>query len=277
MSNWFANIRYSRKMLLAFGIIILAGLIPFAIGLRSMLAMRDALHETNVEGQEIANLHKAQTELLKMHLAENAYLVGRNSEDLGEARRLAGSVIEALRELAEVADSEDETEEAGEVGKAVAENHAQFVKFAARTEGTPDPAGMAALVERQEHDTEKLGELVEEAREEIEEAMKEVGQAADDDAQRTLLFGAGLVALCLLGGVALSLILARGITRPIVELRTVAEKISTGDTDVKITTGRKDEIGQLSEAFDRMVAAVRFLQMEVAEHEAANKQREMSS
>jgi HAMP domain-containing protein len=276
MSSWFANIRYSRKMLMAFGIIILAGLIPFAIGLRSMLAMRDALHATNVEGQEIANLHKAQTDLLKMHLAENAYLVSRASADLGEARRLAGSVIESLRELAEVADSADETEEAGEVGKVVADNHAQFVKFAARTEGKEDPAGMAAMVERQGQDVEKLGTLVEEAREEIEEALRDVGQAADQDAQRTLLFGAGLVAICLLGGIALSLILSRGITRPLLELRAVAEKISTGNADVKITTGRKDEIGQLSDAFDRMVTAVRFLQMEVAEHEAAQKPREMS-
>jgi methyl-accepting chemotaxis protein len=275
MSLWFANIRYSRKMLIAFGIIIVAGMVPFVIGLRSLLAMRDALHTTHVEGNELSKLHEAQTDLLRMQLHENAYLVSRAPADLEAGRRLAGQVDRALEEFAAEADSDDEREEARRVQELIRADHQAFLQLGARAaDGASDAAAAATRLTRQTKVTEQLRALVDGARSEIDEALTKVGQSADEDTQTTMLVGVFAAIICMVVGVGLGLLLARGITRPITELRTVAEKISLGETDVKVTTGRKDEIGQLADSFDRMVTAVRFLQMEVAAQEESQQERE---
>ncbi|MBM3131869.1 MAG: HAMP domain-containing protein [Chloroflexi bacterium] len=53
--------------------------------------------------------------------------------------------------------------------------------------------------------------------------------------------------------------MSRGITRPVAQLRDVAEKVSMGDMNVNVDVKSNDEIGDLADSFGRMVAAVRFL------------------
>jgi HAMP domain-containing protein len=54
--------------------------------------------------------------------------------------------------------------------------------------------------------------------------------------------------------------LASSITRPIRRLRDVADRVSTGDLqDVDISVDTRDEIGDLADAFRRMVVSIRFL------------------
>jgi nitrogen fixation/metabolism regulation signal transduction histidine kinase len=61
---------------------------------------------------------------------------------------------------------------------------------------------------------------------------------------------------------AIGALFADTITRPIAQLRDVADRVSTGDVaNVEINVDSKDEIGDLANAFRRMVASVRFLMM----------------
>ncbi len=69
---------------------------------------------------------------------------------------------------------------------------------------------------------------------------------------------AGMVASIVIAAAA-SIFLAGSITNPIKKLRDLADKVSMGDLDVANTVTAKDEIGDLSESFDRMVVAVKFL------------------
>ena len=57
----------------------------------------------------------------------------------------------------------------------------------------------------------------------------------------------------------LSLLFARGFTNPIKQLKDAADRVSMGDMSVSINVKSKDEIGELSESFDRMVTAVKYL------------------
>ena len=271
MSGWFANMKYSRKLLLAFGVIVLAGLVPFVIGLRALFIIRDALHAAAVEGAEIEELYAAQTDTFKLNMAQNTFLLTRAPAELEAGDRLLASVNRSIEALARVADSEDEVEEARGLQQAINDNHAVFRELATGADRQLDPAAVAALAERQRKASDQLRALADDARGEIEEALGDVERDADDDTQSTMFAGIGLGAGCMLFGIVMSLLFARGITRPISELRTVAEKISLGDTDVKVTTGRKDEIGQLADSFDRMVTAVRFLAMEVAEQDRSDR------
>lgn len=62
-----------------------------------------------------------------------------------------------------------------------------------------------------------------------------------------------------LGGIALALsvFFSRKLTRPIKELTAAAARISEGDLRSRVSTGRSDELGRLSEAFNRMAEALR--------------------
>jgi two-component system sensor histidine kinase BaeS len=67
-----------------------------------------------------------------------------------------------------------------------------------------------------------------------------------------------IVSLIALGGVALvlSVILSRRLTRPIKELTSAASRISEGDLTSRVRPPSRDELGELSAAFNRMAEAL---------------------
>jgi len=72
---------------------------------------------------------------------------------------------------------------------------------------------------------------------------------------RRLLLDAGALALVL--AFAASAVLARSFVRPILELRRAAERIGTGDLSVRLQSRRSDEIGDVTRAFEGMLARLR--------------------
>ena len=95
-------------------------------------------------------------------------------------------------------------------------------------------------------------------------------EAAAANAQRTLLWGT----LAILAGAALvAFFLGRGMSRPLVAITAVMNRLSNGDTDVEIPGGdRKDELGTMAQAVDvfrRNMAETRSLR----ESQEADKQR----
>lgn len=60
----------------------------------------------------------------------------------------------------------------------------------------------------------------------------------------------------------LALLLARTIVRPVARLTELAEKVSLGEVDVTMEKETDDEIGDLTDSFNRMVAAVKFFKLE---------------
>ena len=69
-----------------------------------------------------------------------------------------------------------------------------------------------------------------------------------------------LLAALFILGIAFSLLAARALVQPLRQLREATERISRGDFDVSIDIQSRDEIGELAESFERMVAAIKFFQ-----------------
>jgi signal transduction histidine kinase len=63
---------------------------------------------------------------------------------------------------------------------------------------------------------------------------------------------AGVTILCLGIGVGVALVVARGLVRPLNELTSAVRRLGTGDWRAKAAVKRKDEIGELAEAFTEM-------------------------
>jgi PAS domain S-box-containing protein len=89
---------------------------------------------------------------------------------------------------------------------------------------------------------------------------------------RTTLLLSGLT---LLGSLGLGWLTSRWITHPIQRLRAAAKQIAEGDLNTLVESKRRDELGELSRAFDRMVlqlqsafAGMRTLNQALAENES---------
>ena len=73
----------------------------------------------------------------------------------------------------------------------------------------------------------------------------------------TVLPIVGLIALCLAIGIALSIIMATRMIRPILELKSVADEISRGNLDASVPTHWSDEVGDLGRSLERMRASLK--------------------
>ena len=87
-----------------------------------------------------------------------------------------------------------------------------------------------------------------------------VGLWADtvqQDVRATVLPIVGLIALCLVIGIAISVIIAGKIIRPILELKSSADEISRGNLDASVSVHGDDEVGELARSLERMRASLK--------------------
>jgi HAMP domain-containing protein len=75
-------------------------------------------------------------------------------------------------------------------------------------------------------------------------------------------------------GVALSILLARGIIRPILSLTRVADRISMGDLDTPIGVATGDEIGDLARSLGRMRASLKAAMVRLGQNRPAGEKKD---
>ncbi|MGH7826163.1 MAG: HAMP domain-containing protein [Candidatus Binatia bacterium] len=87
-----------------------------------------------------------------------------------------------------------------------------------------------------------------------------VGLWADtvqEEVKATLLPIIGLIALCLVLGIAMSMAIASKTVRPILELKATADDISRGRLDTIVSVQSNDEVGELARSLERMRASLK--------------------
>jgi HAMP domain-containing protein len=87
-----------------------------------------------------------------------------------------------------------------------------------------------------------------------------VGLWADtvrQDVRSTLFPIVGMIALCLVIGVAVSMFIASTTIKPIIELAAVADDISRGRLDTPVSVRSADEVGELARSLERMRASLK--------------------
>ena len=81
--------------------------------------------------------------------------------------------------------------------------------------------------------------------------------AIQREVNATVLQIVALVALCLVVGIVVAAMLAGKTTRPILELKSIADHISRGQLDTVISLQSNDEIGDLASSLERMRASLK--------------------
>jgi len=82
-------------------------------------------------------------------------------------------------------------------------------------------------------------------------------ETIQDDVRSTLLPIIGLIAGCLVLGIALSIMLASKTIRPILDLKAIADDISRGRLDTAVSIQSNDEVGELGRSLERMRASLK--------------------
>jgi methyl-accepting chemotaxis protein len=95
-------------------------------------------------------------------------------------------------------------------------------------------------------------------------AQQEEGAKRDADANAALAHSAirtmiGIALAAVLLALALGFLVARSIARPVTSLVAAARRMASGDLSVDVQAGRKDEVGDLSVAFQELIGAVKRL------------------
>jgi diguanylate cyclase (GGDEF)-like protein len=88
------------------------------------------------------------------------------------------------------------------------------------------------------------------------EARSALMQRSETASQRSLMLLAGLFALLIALGIAINLVITRGLVRPIRRLAEAARAMEAGQYQVQLGSQRRDELGELIRAFDRMSDSV---------------------
>jgi NtrC-family two-component system sensor histidine kinase KinB len=92
-----------------------------------------------------------------------------------------------------------------------------------------------------------------------QEAMLAKSETAAGVAQHWFLTTLMIASSLVMAGLALAVILARKIVRPVYELTTATAKIASGDLDARAAILSRDEIGALATEFNRMAEHIRQL------------------
>ena len=85
--------------------------------------------------------------------------------------------------------------------------------------------------------------------------------------QQFVLITGGVIGVVLVVGLAMSLILTRSITKPILALVEAAGHIAEGRLDVDVAAGTHDEVDRLADAFNRMTSRLRISQAQVQDYQ----------
>ncbi|HMW22724.1 MAG TPA: methyl-accepting chemotaxis protein [Burkholderiaceae bacterium] len=116
-----------------------------------------------------------------------------------------------------------------------------------------DPAAAAQFLVREVRPVQTAYfKAVDEAIEGEQARMHQVVRGIQADAQRSALAMFALAALAAAGGLALSWVVTRSITRPIGQAVQVARTVAAGDLTSQIETRRQDEAGELLRAMAEM-------------------------
>ena len=98
-------------------------------------------------------------------------------------------------------------------------------------------------------------------------------ETAHDGQYQALQRLAVVAALCVLVGALGAWVLGNHVTRPLVELTRAAEGLARGDYARRVTSDRKDELGQLVSTFNRMADHVQSANMELSAQAAELEHR----
>jgi methyl-accepting chemotaxis protein len=286
--SWFSNLRLRWKVLFApaFLILVMAGVGTFAI--MTQRANQDAVDALMTgpvrQAETLADFanQATRTQVQLFHLTATA----ANETDEKKLKALGTATMKAVNDLAERVKTLDDpafassrtADKIGQVKNAVA----AYVKQAKNVIDFADGDAATALTYMMS--ASRNFAAIEKLTDELSDISKEIRDNriahnnAEVDRKAMLLVTVMLIVIAL--GCVISFLVARGISKPVVQLAAAIKRMAEGDFDIKLPNlRRKDEIGEIAAAFNTTVERLSDMIRAIADaaREVSNATTEIST
>ena len=257
--NWFTNLKTGSKLLAGFGmmIVLLGATIFFAY--QTITALRDS--QQRIFEQEFvgvvnmselrADLNRQRTRMLEMMFTTN-----RTGQEalIQDIHSRAKDIDQSLQQLATVYKSDDKfLLKLDELKTTLAAyRQTREAVFQQILAGKNEEA-RATIEGSQNERFDKMNTISNELGDDLLKRARDQIATSTQLTARSIRTFAILGGLAFLVGVVMTTVLNRLISRPLVEITRVAERMASGDLTVNLMTNhRADEIGLLTQTFGRM-------------------------
>jgi methyl-accepting chemotaxis protein len=262
MKIWFANLKIGRRLLIAFGSILLLLFITGGtgiIGLRTIGPMFETTYTKCVlplvELDKVTrNWYKVRIDVLKIITSANT---GDREHLQQESNRMIDEINTSFASYEKTILTESERQLANDYKQKVdryVESRSKVLALAANNQ-TAEARAMA--------DTETLGHFnamsssLDRLLATQTENANALYKSSQDTIRSTTLTLFGVLGLSLLVGIVLSRFIGRSISHPIILLENTAKEVAAGNLDAVVAIDTRDEIGSLTTSFNTMVNSIR--------------------
>ena len=265
MFSWFANLRLRYKVLVAPGM-----LIAVLVGVGTFALHADSANQTAVNALMTGPVYQAETvaEFTNAAWTSQVHLyrlmaTAANETDAKKISALAATATKSLGDVTErLKTFQAATVRSGSNDANVAQLQTavtQYIKQAKNVIDMADgDAGTAMTLmmgaTRSFATIEKIADDLNDASKDLRDRQIALNDVRLED-QKLLLIG--ILSLAVIAGLLVSLLVGRGIAKPIVDLVPELRKLADGDFNIALPArGRTDEIGQILAAIEMVVEKV---------------------
>jgi len=256
----------ARKLAAGFGSILLLFAVIGAVAYRDTTALVDSADWVSRTQRILRLLDLALLDLVDCETAQRGYLLAQDEAYLGPYTAALPELADHMKELSGLV--QDQTQQRRlEALKPLIETKVGELVESVQLAKKQGNAAAVALVKT--HKGKETMDQIRKVIDEIQGAEQALLEQRDKESKRTasrtlgfVLFGTGLAVVV---GSTVAFTIGRGITHSISKLLKGTEKVAGGDLSHRIQVTSRDELGELANAFNRMVERLQKLLDAIAE------------
>ncbi len=272
--KWFKNLKVMYKLLISAAVLCFLTALVGYVGIRDMATingMLNSLYDNETVG--ISHIKEANINLVAHQRAiRNVILATTNAERrerLKAMKSFETTMLDEMNKATPTVKSEKGKELLSKFWPAWQEYKNTSDKIVALASSTDGASSKAEAVNLSNTDGQETADAVDTIMSQIAREHEKNGKSAYDESDVIYASSRTQLLLLVIGSLVLGMVVgflvSRILSKPIIALESAAEKVAAGDTNVSVDSDTKDELGNLSRSFNRMVSNIRTAMDEVRE------------
>jgi methyl-accepting chemotaxis protein len=261
--HWFKNRKTMTKLMLGFALMVLLVISVGYQGIRGIGLLGNQMKVLyNREALGLAALRQANVEMNKLSLEvtravlESTFDMSRLEQHIQNVKAYDAAFSKAFGDYRKGIHQTEQKDQASEVEKLFQSLRSKQEQILELAKAARASEAQVALIE-----TDVLAGDIEARMGKLGDAkfdlMKHSAESAEDTYRETTVFVVGAIAVACLLALGIGYLLARLITQALMQVVTKAEQAASGDLTVQVELESQDELGQMGQALNRMLAQFR--------------------
>ncbi|MBU3074742.1 HAMP domain-containing methyl-accepting chemotaxis protein [Clostridium estertheticum] len=265
--KWYYDMKLSKKMILGF---IIVAILASGIGLIGIFSIQSTQKNSqniitnygNSQGQlgYIAEAFQKNRSAIRDLVSETDINNFKQYQDIIVADDTI--IIKNLAEFKKTRKSTVEIETYVKLEKSLNDYNTEKDQVLALAIQNKDAQATALLRKAAIHSNEVSANIDDNIQQNISTGTL-LNKAEQNSTNRIILILSIIVVIAVIASILLGYFISNLIAKPIKRLLEAADKISQGYVDVKVETNTKDEVGELAQAFEKIIVAIKLLSSDV--------------